>query len=628
MVARHVPAIRAPFYADAGDGTLLHRYFETDFVTRHVQRLQANELQGNRAQSWRDEDRFADDKTLTWLRLPVHRTFYMVSAEVACDTFGFPAFDPTRIVSAGFVVRRRDGARWIQTNGIEQGWVVGRDDDDDPDLYRRIVNHRLIRPKPTEPLPTGEVHYPLHAQLIDVAQADGRRRKHTLLYGYLPLSGSVAAGTVETHPPGDYVVDTLPWPMGLADVDSRQLPVWQTSHGRLMTDGRAAPSLNALVNALVGRFRVGESGVAANQALLDWADRIHFYRLPDRNRYSQTRQRLQAVADLCQQLPASLALLPQGMTADAIAQLAALKATMPALAYPTFETRNALSTNALLSVIAPIQAWLHRVESLRQTLAAAQPAALPVLMALDAAQAVADSSTHTLKAYLSEPANFRLQSLKTYLVAQHDALAAKVRIDGDVDDVLTGVGSDWQLYLTAAEAEQLRGLLFDRAVAEVKPIVDSLHMPRYQQRTDDVYFIRPFVRYLNEQGCEHVVWGPNSEPFRVASTYEPDACRPQTIPLPKFSDLKRGLANGARFVAPKDLADKLFKISTDMPPEEKSGSGMGLEWIISFSLPIITVCAMMLLMIIINLLNLFLQWLPFAITLIPKPTFTSGSRSP
>jgi hypothetical protein len=106
----------------------------------------------------------------------------------------------------------------------------------------------------------------------------------------------------------------------------------------------------------------------------------------------------------------------------------------------------------------------------------------------------------------------------------------------------------------------------------------------------------------------------------VAAPFDPEASRPQTIQMPTLADLKRGLAKGVTFLAPKDLADKLKTVSMDIPPEEKaSGGGLGMDWIISFSLPVINICAMLLLMIILNLLNLFFQWLPYAITLIPKP---------
>src|SRR5574343_991983 len=125
MVAMHKPLLRSPYYADEGDGTLVHRYLEEDFVLRHLAAMQQNQLQGNRGQNWRFEDRFADDKTVPWLRLPVHRAFYMVSCEVVCDVFAQPPFNPQNVTSAGFVIRRRDGSRWMQSNGVAQGWQAG-----------------------------------------------------------------------------------------------------------------------------------------------------------------------------------------------------------------------------------------------------------------------------------------------------------------------------------------------------------------------------------------------------------------------------------------------------------------------------------------------------------------------
>lgn len=618
MVAQHKPVLRAPYYADPEDGTLIHRYLDEDFVTRHLQAMQQGSLQGNRTQTWRFADRFADDKNLPWLRLPVHRTFYMVSCEVVCDTFGNPPFNPQNITSAGFVVRRRDGGRWLQLNGVAQGWQAVTQNQDDPDYARQLRRQKLIRPRLPEPLPSGEETYPLHAQLITATAADGRQRKHTLLYGYLPLSGSVANELLEKRAAADYFVDTLPWPFGRQDQQSNEILVWRRGDGHVMQNGVAEQALLKLVNQLLSRYQLLDNSVTANKALYDFFTGVHFYRLPDSNRYLQTRQKLAQVAQRCGGLAEALALFPLGNAGETIAALKTQQRSVPGLAYPDFAEADDFAAARLAADTTQALQWLAGVAVLAKSILP-NPTAHAALSALQASIVAADASLHALQSYLSDSGNFKLQSLQNYFDTNKAALLTKASSDEDVADLFVNVAGDWQLFFDEAQAMRLRELLFERSTALTKDYVDSLQIPRYQQNPGDIYYIKPFVRYLDPHGCEQVVWGGNSEPFRVAAPFDPEASRPQAIQMPKLSDLKRGLAKGATFVAPKDLAEKLKTIGMEMPPNEKPGNSFGLEWIISFSLPVITICAMLLLMIVLNLLNLFFQWLPYAITLIPKP---------
>ena len=60
---------------------------------------------------------------------------------------------------------------------------------------------------------------------------------------------------------------------------------------------------------------------------------------------------------------------------------------------------------------------------------------------------------------------------------------------------------------------------------------------------------------------------------------------------------------------PKDLRDG----------KGDGGNGLGLGWICSFSLPIITLCAFIVLNIFLQLFNLIFWWLPFLKICIPIP---------
>ena len=619
MVAMHKPLLRAPYYADEGDGTLIHRYLEEDFVNRHLAAMQQGQLMGNRAQSWRFEDRFANDKSMPWLRLPVHRSFYMVSCELVCDVFAQPPFNPQNISSAGFVIRRRDGSRWMQSHGIAQGWQAGQQTEDDPDIYRQLRNQKLIRPRLPEPLPSGEVNYPLHAQLIDINHADGRQRKHTLLYGYLPLSGTVLNQLIEQRSQTEYFVDSLSWPFGRSDRHPNQQLTWRRGDGHLMINGVAQPALVKLLNQLLSRYQLLDPAIAGNQALNELIKTVHFYRLPDVARYQQTRQKLSLLAQQCGHLATALALFTLGGLQTSIEELSGKQASVPSLPYPAFMEANDFVVQTLIADVTQALQWVNGVKLLARHIEALAPVS-PVMYALQANIDVAEASLRALQNYLSDLSNFKLHSLHDYLQSHKNQLLTAAGSDEDEADIFVDVGVDWHVFINEQQAMRLREFLFDRSTALSKDYVDGLQIPRYQQRPEDIYFIKPFVRYLDCHGVEQIAWGAQSESFRVAAPFDPEASRPQTIQMPTLADLKRGLAKGVTFLAPKDLADKLKTVSMDIPPEEKaSGGGLGMDWIISFSLPVINICAMLLLMIILNLLNLFFQWLPYAITLIPKP---------
>lgn len=175
------------------------------------------------------------------------------------------------------------------------------------------------------------------------------------------------------------------------------------------------------------------------------------------------------------------------------------------------------------------------------------------------------------------------------------------------------------LYLSEEQATLLRQLITARGRRAMARNEDGLAVPRFAQGEDDIFHVVPFVRWHDECGCERIAWGAPSLPFRVSSPLDPDFQRPQAIILPRLDDLKRGAARGVALLAPKSLADKLLKISPEMPPAEGGpGNRCGLCWMISLSIPVVTICAMIILMILINLLNLFLGWLPWAILALPR----------
>ena len=133
--------------------------------------------------------------------------------------------------------------------------------------------------------------------------------------------------------------------------------------------------------------------------------------------------------------------------------------------------------------------------------------------------------------------------------------------------------------------------------------------------------------------------------FQMAPFFDPDApARPIRIPMPvdispaglrKFqkntgfviSDMLCGKIKKIRKMSLGDLVLSVlpWPFHKDLPdpgdtgPCEKGGEGFGM--ICSLSIPIVTLCALIILMIMVALFDLFFRWLPFLFVCLPLPKF-------
>ncbi|PWV65785.1 hypothetical protein [Plasticicumulans acidivorans] len=186
-------------------------------------------------------------------------------------------------------------------------------------------------------------------------------------------------------------------------------------------------------------------------------------------------------------------------------------------------------------------------------------------------------------------------------------------------------GGGLSLSLDAATATQWRLALANAREALLGTLQEAIELPRYGQAAGDVYRVWPFVRTLDACGCERVSFGPPSFAFRVAAPWEPEAAKPRVISLPGLDALRRGMARGASFRMPADLGSLLAglrgkdKAKDALDGNAPQGPAFDFGMLCSFSLPILTICALILLMIVINLLNLVFRWLPFVHICIPWP---------
>jgi hypothetical protein len=184
------------------------------------------------------------------------------------------------------------------------------------------------------------------------------------------------------------------------------------------------------------------------------------------------------------------------------------------------------------------------------------------------------------------------------------------------------------LWLRPSDAQELRNLLGQRLRDQALAKVKEIPLPKFTQSANDLYQIVPFVRSLNAEDKEFLQWADQSgrsTPFRVSAPFDPEASRPSLIQMPSLADLRRGLAQGASMLTPGDtfnLMDRLKLnkgVSPDLVPDGEPGPGLGIQWICSFSLPVITLVAMILLMIMVSLLNIVFFWMPWVRICLPFP---------
>ncbi len=139
-------------------------------------------------------------------------------------------------------------------------------------------------------------------------------------------------------------------------------------------------------------------------------------------------------------------------------------------------------------------------------------------------------------------------------------------------------------------------------------------------------------------------------PFQMANFFDPDApARPLRIALPvdispaglrKFdknaafimSDMLCGQVNRMKGLTLGDLIRSVlpWPLHKDLSVPDggpcKGGDGLQVGMICSLSIPIITICALLLLMIIVSLLNIIFSWLPYFLICFPLPGLSAGKR--
>lgn len=195
------------------------------------------------------------------------------------------------------------------------------------------------------------------------------------------------------------------------------------------------------------------------------------------------------------------------------------------------------------------------------------------------------------------------------------------------DDDAAGLGWEarWRCDFGAWQAELRRRIapLLNRRMDEMTGAVGRF------DRTGGYYQVRAFARLRRCDGCPpELVWTQPSEPFTIVPWFEASGAPPVRVALPEatlaaMSKLRPNVA----FQVPASLQDALAGLRIRKPLEvEKGGVKLGLDWICGFSIPLITLCAFIVLFIFLNLLNIIFWWLPFIKICIPIPRVTESPR--
>lgn len=557
MVNHHQPDFIAPWYANSGDVTMLHRYMKEDFIQSFQKEATQQKLKSYLAETWLQDDKFGGN--VTRLRLPIHRTFYVVATELVCDTAFKPAFSPRNILSSGFVVRKSVAGKmqtWQVRDGDAIGWkdINELDKTLDPDQSKRKLNNLNIKwlTKQSEETSTGftgEQTYPLHCHPVKTPN-----KHHSLLYGYLPLSGKLDAReslieSVSENPEvsaAGYMAE-LEWPFGSWDGVKTDAPVCDCTG-----------SLAEIATHLCEHFDWNLSashqikGGQPTRAMANWlAMLINRYQIFDESIHENLQLR---------NLLKSIPLLSRGLNTNE--QKLIDKSAAEYIDY--IRSKNILQGNL----------WNY----------------------------LRDHYAEILSWFSEEVSAYSAQLTKPALWKRLPANFAN-------------------LYLQPHQAESIRLAMLQRAEKINQLIEAELPIPRYTQGKDERYFVVPFVRYRDDCGCEKLHWGKASMLFAVVNPFDPLAVRPTVIQLPEFSEITKGFPKGVTFLTPKSLADMMNKVSPDMEMKAanaKSPLSACMGFSISFSIPIITICAMILLMIVMNLLNLIFRWIPYAILVLPR----------
>jgi hypothetical protein len=195
--------------------------------------------------------------------------------------------------------------------------------------------------------------------------------------------------------------------------------------------------------------------------------------------------------------------------------------------------------------------------------------------------------------------------------------ATRILLERDPDAGQEEMPKSWPA-LSPSDCAQLRRAMSQSMQARFVAVKGR---PGRFDEPDARYALRAFLRLKPDGVCPpRTIWSDYSEPFVIAPWYE-GAGTPTQIALPDVSNrnLLKSLKPNVSFVLPPKLQNLLGGSPKDMMEGKLDDYGPSLGWICSFSIPIITLCAFIVLNIFLSLFDLFFRWMLFIKICIPFP---------
>jgi hypothetical protein len=148
-------------------------------------------------------------------------------------------------------------------------------------------------------------------------------------------------------------------------------------------------------------------------------------------------------------------------------------------------------------------------------------------------------------------------------------------------------------------------------------------LPPADARDDDWYVVR-CVYERPQCGAATALTSPPSEPFQLASFFDPDApARSLQVALPIDTSpaALRKYDRNVTMVLSNELRAQLKRVTSmkDLVDGSIGGPQLDISVVCSLSLPIITLCALILLIVMVSVLNIVFFWLPSFILCLPIP---------
>ena len=617
---QHKPMLLTPYYARNNrdeQQPQIHEYRNTEYIEKFTEELTSNKLTAAQKQPWYETNKL-DNKNYPSLRQPIHQGFYLASCELTCDNKSRAPVDPKRITEAWMLVSpftENDGLNKLNKKQTEQ-----------------LLQAFLLRAKEQGGA------YPMHATVT----LDSKGQKHSMLSGYIPLDDVV---NKESHEQTLSEAQINATANEMADSFSDEH--FTTQSDQFLWNGENAhPRLKNLLQLLDENLAIGlvqdklcytaavtfsDSNSVKIEEWRNWMRQSYFYETPDTansiNLYAQQQQfkvrKNQLIAKM------SLAPLPQVSTAyknayNALRQ-AMLTESMPGLTPRrlVFNTREHYTAERIAGYTSPWVDYLTLVSELLETLRIELLKPINNIADTGGLRLSIDNFNSRLKSTRAaaqvllrqfQPSHkYRRENLLQWFLNQRE------NEDLTIEQQLP---ENQKLIVSANWIRQGPDLIKRRWLMLINAFSSEWNSTgqstAFSQDDEQLYQIRVIAKVKGDNDCEYLAYSQLGEPFYIASFYETRLMPSYPIKMPTLKDLKKAVS-GPAMILPADLATEVSKLKFPDGKVEQEGSGGSGRWIYVFSIPIVTICAMILLMLIINILNFIFRWIPFAILRIPFP---------